>query len=847
MDFTFENLKTDNPTVSIRLPPEEMIDRTFLMPPEEDGSRCHAKIVKLIDGHKAKGQEDPAYIKFKCLVNDKYEEIVAYNDIVDYIEQDDSWDGTWKFKRILAHQGPLRRPPKGKEHLEPRYKGSKYNVLVEWETGEKSWQPLYNQSTKYGVYHTDPVTVAIYARENGLLDTPGWILPGLKRHAKTQQRLVRRANQAKLHSFRTKPIYMYGFQVPRNHDQAMELDRANGNSRWLDAERIELAQVDEYDTFLDKGKGHAPGPGYKKMRCHLVHAVKHDGRHKARLVAGGHLTDTPIDSVSSSVVSLRGVRILTFIAEHNDCKVWTTDTGNAYLESTTKEKVYIIAGPEFGEREGHALIIQKALHGLKSSGLRWHERFADVLHDMGFFPSRAERDIWMRDMGDHCECVGACVDDLLAVSKNPQEIIDTLSGAKHNFKLKGTGPISFHLGCDFFRDEDGVLCHAPKKYIEKILENYRRLFGSYPKERSSPLEKGDHPELDSSRELDLEETAICQSLIGALQWVIQIGRFDVSTAVMTLSCFRAAPREGHMDHVKCIHGCLSKMQHAVIRIRTEAPDYSAIPEQHCDWAHTCCAGAKEEIPSDIPTPRGKPVQITSCFDANLCHDLISGRSVTGILHLFNKTPIDWCSKLQSTVETTTFGSECVAARTCAEHNIDLRLTVRYLGVPIEKPSMMFGDNEMVCMTGSTPQGKLKKRHNALSYHRTREAVAAGITSLHHIPGDTNPSDILSKHWDYPSVWPQLQPLLFWRGDTAKIPKRKGSSTTGQSTQTSFQAERQDASPGVVLGQGLTHLVFSCFQALIEGSDRWRFQSWKSPSPGRCSDSSCSGLIRQPAA
>ena len=97
----------------------------------------------------------------------------------------------------------------------------------------------------------------------------------------------------------------------------------------------------------------------------MVYAVKHDGRHKARLVAGGHLTDTPIDSVYSSVVSLRGIRILTFIAELNDLEVWCTDVGNAYLESYTKEKVYIIAGPEFGEHEGHVLIIQKALYGLK--------------------------------------------------------------------------------------------------------------------------------------------------------------------------------------------------------------------------------------------------------------------------------------------------------------------------------------------------------------------------------------------------------------------------------------------------------------------------------------------------
>jgi len=185
-------------------------------------------------------------VKFKCLVNDDYEEVVAYNDIVDFIEQDQTWDGIWKFRAILDHQGPLRS-------TDSRYKGSRYNVQVEWETGEITWEPLSTKD-KNGVFDTDPVTIAIYARERNLLDTPGWKLPGLKKYAKTQQRMLRLANQAKLHSFRTKPIFMYGFQVPRNHDQAMEIDRQNGNTKWLDSERIELAQIDEYEAFKDMGQ-----------------------------------------------------------------------------------------------------------------------------------------------------------------------------------------------------------------------------------------------------------------------------------------------------------------------------------------------------------------------------------------------------------------------------------------------------------------------------------------------------------------------------------------------------------------------------------------------------------------
>ncbi len=136
------------------------------------------------------------------------------------------------------------------------------------------------------------------------------------------------------------------------------------------------------------------------------------------------------------------------MAKLNDLDIWATDIGNAYLEAEMQEKVYIIAGPEFGELKGHTLIIFKALYGLRTSGLRWHERFADCLRDMGFIPCKAEPDIWMRQNGDTYEYIGVYVNDVAATAKDPKAITDLLQD-KYQFKLKGTGPISFHLGCDF--------------------------------------------------------------------------------------------------------------------------------------------------------------------------------------------------------------------------------------------------------------------------------------------------------------------------------------------------------------------------------------------------------------
>ena len=463
--------------------------------------------------------------------------------------------------------------------------------------------------------------------------------------------------------------------------------------------------------------------------------------------------------------------MLIFLAELNGIETWSTDISSPYLEAYTAEKVCIIAGPEFGDLQGHVLVIVKALYGLKSSGARWHDRLADALMSEGFTSCKAEPDIWLRPNGDTYEYVAVYVDDLALALKEPLNFIESLK-EKYKFKFKGTGPLTFHLGADFDRDPDGTLVMRPKKYIERMVQSYERMFGEKPNRNVySPLEKGDHPELDTSEMLDLDGIQKYQSIIGSIQWAVSLGRIDINTAVMTMSGFRAAPRRGHLERVRRIVGYLARMKEAAIRFRTHEPDYSDIPDRNYDW--TASYGEIQELlPDDAPPPLGKRVTLTHYVDANLFHDALTGRSVTGILHFVNATPIEWYSKKQATVETATYGSEFVAARTCVEQLIDLRTTLRYLGVPINVKSYMFGDNESVVNSSSVPHAKLHKCHTALSFHCVREAVASKFVVFHYIRGEMNPADILSKHWSYAQIWSLLQPVLFWNNDTAEIKEKE---------------------------------------------------------------------------
>jgi hypothetical protein len=415
----------------------------------------------------------------------------------------------------------------------------------------------------------------------------------------------------------------------------MQFDLKNGNTLWQEATGLEMLQLAEYDTFRDLGHKDTASPltGYKKIHTHLIYDCKHDGRHKARMVADGHLTNIPLESMYFGVVSLRGLQIVTFLT-------------------------------------GHYLVIVKALYGLRTSGLRWHERFANCLHNEGFSPCKAEPDIWMRLNGYLYEYVATYVDDLCLGMLDLKSFTDTLQ-KKYNFKLKGTGPINFHLGQSFSWNENGEMEISAKCYVDKMMDTYVQLHGEKPRKAWSPLEQNDHPEMDDSPFLGQDKTQQLQSLIGAMQWAVLIGRLDITTAVMSLSSFHAMPRRDHLERAKQIYGYLRKMKEASIRVLTNELDYSDYQDPEYDWSSSVYGDVKEIIPTDIPEPKGKYITLSHYFDANLYHDMVTGRSVTAILHFLNQTPMDWYSKKQATVETATFGSEFIAARTTIDQIVDL--------------------------------------------------------------------------------------------------------------------------------------------------------------------------------
>ena len=130
----------------------------------------------------------------------------------------------YRFRSIIGHQGPLLAS-------DSDWKGSKYNVQVEGETGEISFELLSI------IAADDPVTCAAYANENDLLALEGW--HRFRSLAKKDKVLARPIKQKKIRQVRKSQTYMCGYLIPRNYMEAMQFDSENENSKWYDAIKLD--------------------------------------------------------------------------------------------------------------------------------------------------------------------------------------------------------------------------------------------------------------------------------------------------------------------------------------------------------------------------------------------------------------------------------------------------------------------------------------------------------------------------------------------------------------------------------------------------------------------------------
>jgi hypothetical protein len=297
------------------------------------------------------------------------------------------------------------------------------------------------------------------------------------------------------------------------------------------------------------------------------------------------------------------------------------------------------------------------------------------------------------------------------------------------------------------------------KYLKEALYNVENILRqdnlALPTKVSTPLTSNYRPELDVSPILNASQHNLYQQLVGILRWAVELGRIDIHLPVALMAQYLAQPRLGHLQQLFHIFAYIKAHLRSRILLDDTAPYVDSGCFVQADWREFY-PDASEALPPNAPEPRGNPV-IISCFvDADHAGNRITRRSHTGILIFCNRAPIVWFSKRQNTVETSTFGSEFIAARIAVELIESLRYKLRMFGVPIDGPTNMYCDNGSVVTICTKPESVLRKKHNAIAYHKVREAVAQGIIRIAKEDGKTNLADILTK----PLSGPRMKDLLY---------------------------------------------------------------------------------------
>ena len=169
----------------------------------------------------------------------------------------------------------------------------------------------------------------------------------------------------------------------------------------------------------------------------------------------------------------------------------------------------------------------------------------------------------------------------------------------------------------------------------------------------------------------------------------------------------------------------------------------ALFHQDCDWSEFF-PDAEEDLPSNCPPPFGDLLHITAYVDADHAHNNVTRQYVTDIILLINNTHIAWISKGQQTVETSTFGSEMIAAQIVIDLIVEFQYKLCCLGLPVERKSELLGDNLSVVINTSLPSSQIKKKYLSCSIIRVCKIVALGFVRFGHIRSALNVADIATK-------------------------------------------------------------------------------------------------------
>ena len=501
-------------------------------------------------------------------------------------------------------------------------------------------------------------------------------------------------------------------QIPRSYQHAMTTDP----ERWMVAMKTEIDTLKARHTW-DLVK---PPSGANVMGSMWVYDIKWDGegnkiKDKARLVGKGYTQQLGVDynETWAGVTRLESVRMTAAIAAKNNLKLWRIDFVGAYLNSLTKEDIYMKQPEGFVEagREDHACKLVHTIYGTMQGGHDWYYTLDDTYDKLGYTQSRTDPCVRYKAENDAYTITDTYTDDVFGASNDDEEVERRKKEIGKVWEIRDVGETEYFLGMRVQQDlNEGTVRLTQRPYWEHVINRFQL---EHVTPRNTPLPVGIELDSNMSPKTDSERKKMddkpYRSILGSIMWGQLATRPDLSFSVSLLARFQANPG---IDHWNALMHVVGYIKNTLDYGLTYSRDSDLSPSAYVDSDYGGCKDTR--------------------------------RSTSGYVFTMSGGAVSWSSKRQATVALSTVEAEYVAMSRCAQQMVWMHSWLDEVAIKHSSPGQIKGDNRgAIALTKNTKDhGKVK--HIDIRHHYIRELIQSGAVNIEHVSSGDNLADLFTK-------------------------------------------------------------------------------------------------------
>jgi hypothetical protein len=551
-------------------------------------------------------------------------------------------------------------------------------------------------------------------------------------------------------------MVMQDYPEPVTMDEALQTPDAH---EWEKAIEEEFGSMKRCDLLSDPvrlpSNGRIVGTKWVFKRKRNMQGLVE--RFRARLVAKGFMQVFGLDyfGTYAPVARLATLRMVYALAVSLQLDMASLDVEAAFMNAPLKEEMFINAPPGTPPLpKGFVYRLKKSLYGLKQSPREWNTMLTEfMVKECGFTQLLSESCLFIKRVGDKFVVAAIYVDDII-IAYNCESIFQSFRAKlTSRFKCKDLGTLTRALNMEISRTADGGVFLSQAAYVRDVLKRFQEYVPASANSSDLPADPkirlyaggaklvrgygaettGEHNAEEGSKDCDL--TVPYRELLGALLWVSQGTRPDITYSVSQCAKFSSKPKNAHWWALKKILRYLKgTIDYGIHYKKPGQRNQLLLRDLSLPEAYLSSVSAKEAV----------GVTMDANVDADYANSLDDRRSVTGFVNFMAEGPITWQSKTQASVALSTMEAEYMALAAETQEAIWLRMVLEELGVQIAGPVVVREDNKACQMFADHAGNFSRTKHIDVRYHFVRERLERGDIRVDYVRTDDQVADIFTK-------------------------------------------------------------------------------------------------------